>query len=35
MAPRLALSPAELAERVKDDLAVWRKIATDKKIVAE
>lgn len=31
----LALSPAELAERVKDDLAVWRKIATDKKIVAE
>ena len=31
----LALSPAELAARVKDDLAVWRKIATDKKIVAE
>ena len=31
----LALSPPELARRVKDDLALWRKIAVDKKIVAE
>lgn len=29
------LSPAELTVRIRDDLASWKKIATDKKIVAE
>ena len=31
----MALSPAELTRRVRDDLAVWKKIAIEKKIVAE
>lgn len=31
----IALSPADLSRRVKDDLAVWKKIAVDKKIVVE
>ena len=34
-ATAMALSPAEVAQRVKVDLALWRKIAVDKKIVAE
>jgi len=29
------LSPAEVATRVRDDLAAWKKIATDKNITAE
>ncbi len=29
------LTPAELAQRIKDDLGVWKKIATDKNIVTE
>lgn len=29
------LSPAELAQRIKDDLTSWKKIATEKKIIAE
>ena len=28
-------APAEVAQRIKDDLARWKQIATDKKIVAE
>ena len=31
----MALSPPELARRVRDDLSVWKKIAVEKKIVAE
>lgn len=29
------LTPAELVPRIRDDFAAWKKIATDKKIVAE
>lgn len=29
------LSPAELAQRIKEDLSSWKKIATEKKIIAE
>ncbi len=31
----MALSPPELARRVRDDLSVWKRIAVEKKIVAE
>jgi tripartite-type tricarboxylate transporter receptor subunit TctC len=31
----MPLSPAEVALRVKDDLAAWKKIATEKNITAE
>jgi tripartite-type tricarboxylate transporter receptor subunit TctC len=31
----VALTPAEVAQRVKDDLAMWRRIATSKNIRAE
>ena len=32
---RTPLSPVEVAQRVREDLAAWKKIATDKNIVAE
>ena len=28
-------NPAELVPRIRDDLAAWKKVATEKKIVAE
>ena len=31
----MALSPADLARRVRDDLAIWKKIAVEKKILAD
>lgn len=31
----MALTPAEVAQKVKEDLAAWKKIATDKNITAE
>jgi tripartite-type tricarboxylate transporter receptor subunit TctC len=31
----MPLSPADVALRVKDDLAAWKKIATEKNITAE
>ena len=30
-----ALSPAEAAQRIREDFAAWKKIATDKSITAE
>jgi len=31
----MALSPADLARRVREDLAIWKKIAVEKKILAD